>query len=160
MGKAIWESSKEAKWQERKKYGSNVDITHERSWFGRTNIIRWPCWFGLNSTRLSNKQRYCRHLQEHVWIQNLCWSYRKATKYKEIWCRNNIFMALWHGRSCEEMCGKILRTCKQINSTVVQSRNSMYWRPSIQRRRNGICWRIVNSLLTDCSKMPVFGPHW
>ena len=33
-------------------------------------------------------------------------------------------------------------------------------RPSIYRRRNGICWRIVKTLLTNYSKMPVCGTHW
>ena len=30
----------------------------------------------------------------------------------ETWCRNDIFMVLWHGRSCKEMRGQILRTCE------------------------------------------------
>ena len=47
----------------------------ERRWFWRTDVIPWPCLFGLHSKRMSNKQRYCRQLQEHVRIQNLCWSY-------------------------------------------------------------------------------------
>ena len=32
----------------------------------------------------------------------------------------------WHGRSCTEMRGKILRTCEQNDSTVTQSRNAMH----------------------------------
>ena len=31
----------------------------------------------------------------------------------ETWCRNDIFMVPWHGRSCKEMRGKILRTCEK-----------------------------------------------
>ena len=53
-----------------------------------------------------------------------------------------IFISQLHGRSCKEVCGKILRIGKQNNSTVTQSCNSMHWRPSLQRGRNGICWRI------------------
>ena len=30
----------------------------------------------------------------------------------ETWCRNDIFMVQWCGRSIKEMCGKILRICK------------------------------------------------
>ena len=63
-------------------------------------------------------------------------------------------------RSCKEVRGKILRTGEQNNSTVTHSRNSMYWRPSIQGRRNGICWRNVWSLLTNCSETLVFGSYW
>ena len=31
---------------------------------------------------------------------------------------------------------------------------------SIQRRKNGICWRIANSLHALCSNMPVCGARW
>ena len=52
---------------------------------------------------------------------------------------------------------------KQYNSTVTQSRNTMHWRPPIQKkkkeRRNGVCWKSVKILHTDCSEMPVFGPY-
>ena len=76
------------------------------------------------------------------------------TKATETWCRNDIFMVLWHGRSCKEVRGNILRTCEQNNSRAIQSRNSMHWRPSIQRRRRKwISWRNVHSLLTNCSYM-------
>ena len=50
-----------------------------------------------------------------------------------------------HAKRCVE---KISRIGEQNNSTVTQSRNSMYKRPSIQGRRNRICWRIVKSMLT------------
>ena len=46
-----------------------------------------------------------------------------VTNCSETWCRNRIFLVLWHGRSREEMCGKIFRTCKQNDSTIIQSRN-------------------------------------
>ena len=52
----------------KKKTGSNVENTHGRSRFGRTNIISWPWLFGLCSTRMSNQQRYCGQLQRFVWI--------------------------------------------------------------------------------------------
>ena len=42
---------------------------------------------------------------------------------------------LWHGRSRQEICGKILRTCEQNDSTIVQSRNVMHGWPSMSRRR-------------------------
>ena len=132
-----------------------MENTHERRWFGRTDIIPWPCLFGLHWKRMSNKQRYCRQLQKDVRIQNLCWSYRKATKYRETW-REHFFMILWYGRSCKEMRGKISRTGEQNNSTAIPSRNTMHWRQPIQGRRNGICWRIVKSLLTDWSKKRVY----
>ena len=46
--------------------------------------------------------------------------------------RQTFLMVLWHGRSRKEVRGQILRTSEQNDSTITQSRNSMYWRPSIQ----------------------------
>ena len=37
----------------------------------------------------------------------------------------HFILVLWYGRSCKEMRGKILRTCDQNNSTVLQSRNKV-----------------------------------
>ena len=47
----------------------------------------------------------------------------------------HLFVVLWHGSSCQEMCGTILGVGKQDDSTTLQSINSMHWRPSFQRRR-------------------------
>ena len=55
-------------------------------------------------------------------------------------------MVLWHGKSSEEMRGEVLRICEQTYSTITQSRNSMCWRPPIQRRRIEIRGRIVRSM--------------
>ena len=57
-----------------------------------------------------------------------------------------------HAKKCVE------GFCELSNkTTVIQSRN---WRPPIQGRRNGICRRIVYSLLTNGSDMPVLGTSW
>ena len=37
---------------------SDLESSHARSWFGRTDIVPWPCLFGLYSTRLSNKNMF------------------------------------------------------------------------------------------------------
>ena len=95
-----------AGWEETQS-GPNVDNTHERPWFGRTNIIPWPCLFGLHPTRMRNEQRYCGKLQKYVWIR-ICWSHRKATLIRETW-RGHLFIVLWYGRSCKKVSGKILR---------------------------------------------------
>ena len=111
-------------------------------------------YLGCTQRECQNKQRYCGQLPKKVRIKDFCRGYRKNARNKshgEIWCRNNIFMVLWHGRSCKEMRGKILRTGKQNNSTVIHSRNTMHWRPPIQRRKDGICRRIVKSMRTVCT---------
>ena len=116
-------------------------------------------YLGCTQKEMSDKQRYCRQLQEYVRIQDLCWGFRKAALFRETWSKH-FLMVLWHGRSCKEMRGKILRTGEQNNSTVLRSRNSMCWRPSIQGRTSRICWWVVKSMLTICTEMPVFGSNW
>ena len=52
------------------------------------------------------------------------------------------------------------RLSKQNDSTILQSLFSTHWWPSFQRRRHEICWRIVTSMLTNCSEMLVFDRCW
>ena len=59
--------------------------------------------------------------------------------------RENCFLVLWHGRSCEEMRGKALLIGIKNNVTVVKRFHSLSWRPPIQGRRIGIRWRIVKT---------------
>ena len=47
----------------------------------------------------------------------------------------DIFMVLWHGRSCEEMCGKVLRTCEKNDWAIIRSRNAMHRWSSIQKKK-------------------------
>ena len=70
------------------------------------------------------------------------------------------FMVLWYGRSCQEMRGAILWVGKQDESTTLQSINSVHWWPSFQRRRIGIRGRFVKRMLSNCSKMLIFGTYW
>ena len=50
------------------------------------------------------------------------------------------------------------RHTKQLNSCTKYQLHALTTVNS--KRRNGICWRMVKHLLTDCSEMPVFGAHW
>ena len=95
----------------------NVESTDERSRFGRANIIRGPRLFGLHSTRLRNKHRYCG--QEYVfWIQNLCGSKRKTTLLRKNLLDADI--SSWsydiecHAKKCVE------RYCELANKTTRQ----------------------------------------
>ena len=145
-------------WKETK-YQSDLEDTHERRWFGRTDIILWPWLFGLFSTRTSNKQGYCRQVQNYVRIQGFCWVYGTATCFREIGCEY-FFMVLWHGRSCKKMCGKMFGILEWYNATILQSRDAMHGWPSMQRRRDWISWRVVHSLFTHCSEMSIYGSYW
>ena len=92
-------------WKETKHW-SDVETTRQGGRYGRTNIFPGSCVLGLHSTTMPSKQRYCSQLQEHVRIRNLCWSCRKATRYRETW-REYSFTVQRHGESCKEMRGKI-----------------------------------------------------
>ena len=115
-------------------------LGRKRSRFGRTNIFPRPCTPGVYSKTLWNKQRYCWQLQNHVWILNFRRSNWKTTMLGK---SAYFFVVLWHGGSCQEMCGAILWVRKQDDSTTLQSIYSMHWWPSFQRRRIEIRGRIV-----------------
>ena len=104
-----------------------------------------------------NKQRYCWQLQDHVWILNFSRSNWKITMLGK---SAYFFVVLWHGGSCQEMCGTILWVSEQNDSTTLQSINSMHWWPSFQRRRIEIRGRIVKSMLSNCSEMLILGTYW
>ena len=149
-----------SKYRKETKFGSNVGNPDERSWLGRTNIIPWPCLFGLHSKRMQNKQRYCGQLQRCVCESRMPAGGVETLPYSEKSEANLSSGSYDMEGHANEMRGKILLTCKQIDSTITQSRNSMYWRPSIQRRRNRICWRIVKSIRSNCPEMLILGSNW
>ena len=125
-------------WEETKHW-PNVESTDDTSWFGWTNIISWPRLFGLHATSVWNKRRHCRQSQNYVWIQDLRRSKRKATLFRDTWCKH-LYMVLRYGRSCKEMCRAILQAGWQNKSAIIQSRNSMHWRPSFQKKKNWNPW--------------------
>ena len=71
-----------------------------------------------------------------------------------------LFVVLWYGRLCQEMCGTMLWVSKQDDSTTLQSINSMHRWPPLQRRRIEIRGRIVKSMLSNCSEMLKLGTYW
>ena len=95
--------------------------------------------------------------QNHARIQNVR---RSSWKISMLGKSEYLFVVQWHGRSCQEMCGAILWVSEQDDSTTPQSIDSMYRWPSLQRRRNEICWRIVTFMLSNCSNMLIFSKNW
>ena len=96
-------------------------------------------------------------------IQHFCWCDGKFTwsqSSRETRDKHHLFMVQWHGRSCEETRGKILRTCEWNDWAVVSSRDAMLGWPSFYRRRKWICWRITYCLLKNCSGMLILGTYW
>ena len=114
VGTAIWESSIGTRLGKSFKLGMFICQPSKRtipiSVCGRYQIGRQNrnCRVDLeNSHELWIIKKYVR-------IQDFCWSLRKTTDqcFREIWCRNNIFLVLWRGRSCKEIRGNKFRTCK------------------------------------------------
>ena len=95
-------------------------------------------------------QRYCWQLQNHVWILNFRRSTWKNTVLGKF---AYLFVVLWHGRPCQEMCGTILWVGEQDDSTTLQSVNSMHWRPSFQGRRieiRGVLSKVCSLIFLKC----------
>ena len=65
-------------------------------------------FFGCIQRECQTSKDIVDNYTKYVWIQNLCWSYSKATL---LWktCRKHFLIVPWHGSSCKEMCGTILR---------------------------------------------------
>ena len=90
-----------------------------------------------------NEQRYCAQLQGYVWIQDVNWRYRTF-----FIIQRNLKQTFPHGPATWKVMQRNAwtRYCELANknySTITHSRKSMNWRPSIQRRRTWISWRIV-----------------
>ena len=87
-----------------------------------------------------NKQRYCRHLQNHVWITNFCGENRKTSM---LWKYSYFFVVQRYGKSCQEMCGTILWAGKQDDATTLHKYLLHALMTIISRKKNEICWRLV-----------------
>ena len=117
-------------------------------------------YLDVHSKTMWNKQGYYWQSQNHVWIQNFR---SRNNNWKNIMSGKSeyLFVILWNGRSCQDMCGTILWVDEKKNdSTTLQSINSMSWRPSLQRRRIETRGRIVKSILSNCSEMLILGQYW
>ena len=112
-------------WKETKSW-SDVESTRQRSRFGRTNIFLGSCILGMHSTSMWSKPKYCWQLQNHVRIANFRGRSREITIPSK---SSYFYMVLWHGWSCEEVCGTILWVTQQVYTTL-QSIFSMHrWPP-------------------------------
>ena len=74
-----------------------------------------------------------------------------------------LFVVLWHGRTCQEMCGRIFWVGEQNDSTTLQSINIVLWRPFISNKNwnpwencqkyalrlswNGKIWHVLEYLI-------------
>ena len=186
MGKAIWENPSEVRLGQSSKLGMSLCTSwkrvilicacgwHQIGWketilircgkvlnkevdLGEPTSFLDHVYLGMYSKAMWNKQRYCGQLQNHVRIANFSGENWKTTVLGKY---SYFFMVLWHGRSCQEMCGTFLWVGKQDDSTTLQSIYSMHRWPSFQRGRIEICGIIVKSILSNCPEMLVLGTNW
>ena len=142
-------------WEETK-YQSDVESTKQRSWFGRTNIFPWSCTLGLHSKTMWNKQRYCGQLQGHVWIQNFRRSNWKNTMLGK---SAYLFMVLWYGGSCKELCGAILWVRKQDDSTATKYQLVASMTITSKKKK----WNLLENCQKHALKLfwnAFFGTYW
>ena len=150
----IWMTSN---WFESNKMLIRCGKYWRRSWFGRTNIIRWPRIFGMCSKTVWNKKWYCWQLHSHVCFANF------RGRNRKIPCSENLRISSWsydmegHAKKCVE------RYCELANKTTQQLykvSTSLHRWPPLQRRRNKIRGRFVKSMLSNCSQMLILGTDW
>ena len=143
-------------WKETKSW-SDVEITQQRSRFGRTNILPGSCILGMHSTTMPNKQRYCGQLQSHVWIANFSGWNRKNSHSLKI-CVFLCGHMTWKGMRRNVWSDIVSWQTGRLNNSTKYLLHVL--RPPIQGRRNGICWRNVRSMLTNRSEMLKLGTNW
>ena len=183
MGKAIWESPIEAWMGE----NSKLEMSLCSSWKGlflsvyvddiklagkKHNID--PMWKVLNKevdlgeptslldhVYLGCTQRQCEVSQDIVDNYRTMFESRiSAGRLEKLPFPPNIRISSWsydmvgHAKKCVE------RYFELANRTTLQSICSMHRWPSFQRRRIEICWRIVTSMLSNCSEMLILGKNW
>ena len=96
-------------------YGSHVEEINETFWSRRTNIISWPCVFGMYSTWMQIKCNNPWTVFQYVWITYFCWSNWKAAK---VWERHAKTVA-WsydmegHAQNCVERCCELAKKKKE-----------------------------------------------
>ena len=187
MGKAIWENLIKIRLGESFQIGMLIRTPWNK---GYSYLCMWvtsilagkkqkidPMWKVLNKevdlgeptsffdhVYLGCTQRQCEISKDIVdkyrtmfWIQNFRRSNWRITMLGK---SAYFFVVIWHGRSCQEMCGTILWVGEQNDSTTLQSTNSLHWPPSVQRRRIEIRGRIVKNMCSNCSEILIFGTYW
>ena len=63
-----------------------------------------------------------------------------------------------HAKKCVEIYSELAN--KTTEKWIIESRDAMHGLSSIWRRRKWISWRLIHCLLTNCSKMSIFGSYW
>ena len=93
-----------------------MENTQQRSRLGRTNIFLGSCIFGLHSTTMRNKQRYCGQLQNHVRIANFL-----RERVEKLPFPQNLRISSWsydmagHAKKCvERYCELAKKTIQQL----------------------------------------------
>ena len=153
--------------------------TQQRSWVGRTNIFPWSCVPGMYSKTLSNKQRYCWQLPNHVWIQNF-----RRSEQRNYHSPQNLRISSWsydmegHAKQCvERFCELANKTTQQLYKLSSPCLDDHHFKEEELKsvgELSKVCSQIdhhfkeeelksvgeLSKVCSNCSEMPILGTYW
>ena len=91
---------------------SDLESTHERRWYWESQHHSSTMFFWVVLKEKVRLARILRIIAKICSIQGSLleqWNITRNKSHRETWCRNCLFTVLWHGRSCKEIHGNILR---------------------------------------------------
>ena len=121
-------------WLGKAEFGTHVVKVDDGCRYWWTYIIRSRL-LGMYSTWMQTQWNYYRTVHKDVWITYFSRSYGKISGMGETSRKNNC-MVLWYGRTRQEVCGMVLRICRQESWAITQSFKSLLWMIINSRKRN------------------------
>ena len=111
-----------------RKHRTDLEKSHGRSWPWRTNIISWPCIFGLHSKRVSNQQGYCWRTTEICsnpgFVQEPRKNYRPELQGNLM--QKQYLLGPMTRKVTRRNVWKDIANLRINDSTILQSRNTMH----------------------------------
>ena len=143
-------------WKETKSW-SDVGSTHQEVDLGEPTSFLDHVYLGYTQKTMWSKQKNTVDNYRTMFESRI-----SAGGVEKLPFRQNLRISSWsydmagHAKKCVE------RYCELANKTthqIYEVSTPLSMTP-LQRRRNKICWRIVTSMLSNCSEMLVLGTYW
>ena len=149
-----------SKWQERNKIWIQCGRYSWKTliWENQDHSFTMFIWVALNENAKQAKILWT--------IAEICLNPGYQLEEKQNWLiqkKSEANISSWsydmerHAKKCVE---RYCDLAHKNDSPTTQSRNSMFSRPSIQRRRIGSVGELSTVLLTTCSEMSILGSYW
>ena len=103
------------------------------------------------------KRRYCWQLQSHVWIPNFFGVTWKTSMLREF---SYLFVVLWLGRSCEEICGTILSLANKTTRQLYKVSTPCIDNHHFEKEETKSVGELSNTCSQICSEMLGLGTYW